>query len=481
MQLLKEVSQIKTIYDLLALCCSYIFIETQKNPYDFQTFDDSKYDDMYDSILEYTFNRRNIGEFNAFEELRKQVKIFFGSKTTIEKCFALVQFIDDLIEEEIFDRFVKKKGIINYNSLSHRYVDRVRVIPKQMETFIGKGSLIYKEKTKDEFDLFRKKHNCPCCDLDRTTTRYMICDKSVIDKYPFSIHRLADKHPVSIHFKDRNRINIAIFPFTNEKVENILNIQFERDTFYINEMYELAKEKLQKRYCLIYEKCIHQDIDFLVFPEMLMAEDIMNKLNIKGDAPQIIINGSIWDSLSNKSIVTDGNLDEIFSYYKKEPYKHKINGKTYTEHLDLTKNKEFDLLEIPGIGRVGVCICKDLINESVKMFHRYLGTNLLIVPAYTSSNDLLSSAKNLAEEFNCIVVVANSCSAIGNKQKNCIGFLSLPAKKDTTRTSLVREYGNKDCAGECIRGCCGKLFSILFEKVEQYDGVISFKVIEDTL
>ena len=179
--------------------------------------------------------------------------------------------------------------------------------------------------------------------------------------------------------------------------------------------------------------------------------------------------------------MTDGNLDEIFSYYKKEPYKHKINGKTYTEHLDLTKNKEFDLLEIPGIGRVGVCICKDLINENVKMFHRYFGTNLLIVPAYTSSNDLLSSAKNLAEEFNCIVVVANACSAIGNKQKNCIGFLSLPAKKDTTRTSLVREYGNKDCAGECIRGCCGKLFSILFEKVEQYDGVISFKVIEDTL
>ena len=46
MQLLKEVSQIKTIYDLLALCCSYIFIETQKNPYDFQTFDDSKTIDL---------------------------------------------------------------------------------------------------------------------------------------------------------------------------------------------------------------------------------------------------------------------------------------------------------------------------------------------------------------------------------------------------------------------------------------------------
>lgn len=483
MQLLNEVKQLHNIYDLFALCCSYILLETQKTEYDFQAFDDSKYDDMYDTIEEYIFNKMNIGEYNAFEELRKQMITFFQPKANIEKCFAIVQLIDELIEEELYDGFVKKKGVISYSSLSLRYSNQVCVIPKRQETFVEKGELVYKEKTKDNFDLFRNKHDCPCCELDRTTNRYMICNKYMIDKYPFVIHRFSETHPISRHFKDRQRIKIAIFPFTNEKMEDILNIRFKKKSFYISEMYDMARRQLQQRYKMIYEKCLHKDIDFLVFPEMLMTEDIMAQVEIKEGAPQIIVNGSIWDSLSNKSIVTDGNLEEIFSYCKKEPFIHEVEGNKYTEHLDLTKNKEYNLLEIPKIGRIGICICKDLLNEDVKMFHKYLGTNLLIVPAYTASNDLQSSARNLSEEFNCVVVVANSCSAIAkeNNKKKSIGFLTLPAKNKTMRTSLVKEYKKNECADKCVEECCGRLFSIFFDQTEQHDGIISFKVVENIL
>lgn len=482
MLMLNEIDQLENVYDLLALCCSYIFIETEKKVYDFQTFEDSKYDDVYDCIQEYIINKQDRGECDAFQELRKQIKSFLQPKPNIEKCFAIVQFIDELIEGELFDGFVRKKGIISYISLSHRYVDRVRIIPKYEESFVEKGELIYKEETKDKFKLFRKKHKCPCCNLDRTMSRYTICNKLLIDKYPFTIHRFAEKHPVSMHFKDRKQLIIAVFPVTNDKIDNILNVQFEKESFYIGGMYKDARERLQQRYRTIYEKCLDKDIDFLVFPEMLMNEEFMSQVDVKEGAPQIIIHGSIWESLCNKSIVTDGNMDEIFSYYKKEPFIHEVGDKEYTEHLDFSKNKEYNLLEILGLGRIGVGICKDLINEDVKMFHKYLDTNLLIIPAYTASNDLQSSARNLSEEFNCVVVVANSCSAIANNsQKNTVGFLTLPAKSNTQRTSLLKEYGKSECANKCVEECCGKIFSILFDQTERYEEIVSFKVVEDTL
>lgn len=484
MKLLNEIKNLNNIYELFALCCSYVFIEIKKSPYNFSDFQSDKYVQVYDFLVEYLENKKNIGESAAFNELKVQVRNFLQPKSNVEKCFAIIENIDELIECKIEDGFVKKKNLVKFESLSDRYKDKVRIIPKKVESFVSKGEFIYKKRSKDSFELFRRKRTCVCSELDKNTVNYQICDENFIDKYPFMIHKVMEYHPIALHFKDRKKIVIAIFPFMNEKTNDLFDISYENKRFNIKKIYESAREKLRKRYISIYEKCIDKDIDFLIFPEMLLYEELLNQMERKNGSPQIIINGSIWKNSSNKSIVTNGDFEEIFSYYKKNPFvqlkKESEKYTEYTECLDTTQNREYDLLEIPEIGRVGVCICKDLIDEEVKRFHKSLNTSLLLVPAYTSSNDLLASARNLSEEFNCVVVVANSCSAISDNKKK-IGFLTLPAKEKTNRTCLVKEYEKTNCEETCHMTCCGKIFTIRLDEIEQKEGVISFKINESVL
>ena len=130
----------------------------------------------------------------------------------------------------------------------------------------------------------------------------------------------------------------------------------------------------------------------------------------------------------NETIVTDGRGEKIFSYLKKEPFKFSREDTEYRECLNRSKNGEYSIVEIEGICRIGVTICKDLIGKEVKLFHKCVGTDILIVPAYTKS----ISAEELSQEYNCVVVVANACSALEETKKiisnRIIGFVTLPVK-----------------------------------------------------
>jgi predicted amidohydrolase len=184
----------------------------------------------------------------------------------------------------------------------------------------------------------------------------------------------------------------------------------------------------------------------------------------------------------NRSIVTDGSGKEIFSYLKKEPYKLQKDQNEYKEYLDSSKNNEYIILEIDGIGRVGIGICKDLLSEDIKMFHKYIGTDILIIPSYTKSMDLQSSAEELSTEYNCVVVVANACSAFGEKNEkginNRIGFISLPAKCGTDRTRITKKYCKNECVDECECKCIGKIIAVDFYHTEKYNNTISYVIKE---
>ena len=104
-------------------------------------------------------------------------------------------------------------------------------------------------------------------------------------------------------------------------------------------------------------------------------------------------------------------------------------------------------------------------------------TNILIVPAFTASGDLESSARNLSEEYNCIVVLANSCSALPVRQKDQkIGFVSLPAKKETSRTSIVKYYKVGTCQKDCSNVCNGQLITIEFTDFEENNKISCYKM-----
>lgn len=61
---------------------------------------------------------------------------------------------------------------------------------------------------------------------------------------------------------------------------------------------------------------------------------------------------------------------------------------------------------------------KFLMDFFGKKLHKYMGTNLLLVPSYSDSMDLQSGAGELSKDYHCIVVMANACTALRNKSGN---------------------------------------------------------------
>ena len=143
-------------------------------------------------------------------------------------------------------------------------------------------------------------------------------------------------------------------------------------------------------------------------------------------------------------------------------------------------------MDIEKFGRIGICICKDILNEDVKLFHKYMKTNLLLIPAYSNSMDLQSGAGELSRDYQCIVVVANACSALKEEEAESngqrLGFISIPAKKQihNDRTELIKMYYKNDCADACQHRCIGKQININFEQEKEYDIGTSFKIEESS-
>lgn len=480
--MITQLQSINKIYDLLALCSSYILREIVTMPYEFATFNDEEYEHIYDIIEKYNVEKEYRGCQKAFEELREYIINFMGNQVTVEKCYAIVKYIDELVEAELSDKLLGGNHIIPYTALNEQYSDCVRIIPVMKQTLLTRGDKCFRTYDKSGYSLFRKKHDCECSMLDKGVINYSIWDESYIQKFPMKIYRIDEKNQIFKHFYDREKIVFGIVPFTDKKLKEVLKVAYQGKAFHIEYMHKNAEKELKKKYKDVLERCENEDIDFLIFPEMLMTENIFStiKNNEKKNSLQFVINGSIWKDYTNKCVVTDGGGNEILSYYKKDSFKYEEKGVEYTEHLDSQKNQEYSVIEIEGLGRIGVCICKDLTYEKVKTFHKCAGTDILLVPAYSKSMDLMSSADNLSQEYLCIVVVANACSALSgdSKEGKRIGFLTMPAKNNSDRTNILKTYTQNECIKECNHKCVGKKITVDFYHTKEYEEGISFEIKE---
>ena len=482
--MLEQLKKIDRIYDLMALCSSYILNELKVKSYEFACFEEDDFEEVGAAFERYCCEISEKGHWKAFKELKDFLLEFFSIGVSVEKCYAVVYFIDDNVEITIPDKLLGGNGIVEYSSLNKQYVDQVKIIPKLESTLLTRSEAQFRQNNDTMHELFRKRRECACSKLDTETLHYSIWDQEKIERYPTVIYHVDEKNPISKHFYNRHKIIFGIVPFTKVGLDRILEIKYHHRTFYVDKMYDNAETELKNRYEDIFNRCVNKDIDFLVFPEMLMTENIIDSIKDKDNSnlPQIIVNGSIWKERTNKCIVSDDKGNEIFCYLKKQPFTFEKDGEEYREYLDADKNKSFAILEIEQIGRIGIGICKDLINEEIKLFHKYIGTDILIVPAYTKSMDLQASAEELSKEYNCIVVVVNACSAIEDgTEKKQIGFLTLPAKEKSTRTKITKKYFQDVCKQECEFKCLGKIITIDFYDINQKNDFYCFGVEESVL
>ena len=477
--MLEELKEIDNIYDLMALCGMVVLRLDKEQPYDFSAFRDGLYEDLYDAVEEYCFAKEDRGSGEAFAELKKYIIGFLKNDVSIERCFAVMKCIDELVAVEYPCCLLESQRVISYPCMNKRFCEEIRIIPKNRRNFFIKKEAEMKERNRSEYDFLRKERECKCTVLDGEIINYIIWDKENIEKYPFTVYYLSEKHFITKHFIETEKLTFAIIPFIDEKLEDVFEVYLENKIFEISKMKPAMEQKLKERYQEIYQKCKEKNIDFLIFPEMLMTECIVNSAEKSKDfgSPWLVINGSMWEERVNRTWFMDSRGEKILSYCKKEPFIYK---ETFKEHLDRTKNQEYAILEIENFGRIGIAICKDLVNENIKMFHKYIGTNLLFVPAYTESMDLQSAAGELSRDYKCIVIVANACSAIkkSNKhdKKERIGFISLPAKNNSDRTEGIITYYQDGCRKGCCDYCGGKLISIIFDRESAFEFGTSYMI-----
>lgn len=474
-KMLEQLDYISNIYDLMALCCSYILKEMESVSYELARFNAEEYEDVEDAMISYNEDREEYGRKKAFKNLKSFIYQYLLQETTVLRCYAIVYFIDDNVEVE----FPKGNGtirhnIFEYSEINSQYRDKIRIIPKLNNTLLEKMS------ENNVHDTFRKRRDAACSKIDEEMVNYSVWDARRIEQYPIKIYHVEQGNFFYEHFYNSERLVFGIFPVTCKGIDKILNIKREQRVFNVEGMHDIAEKCLTDRYTKILNRYKDVDIDFLIFPELLFTEKIIEILKEYGNEidlkSKFVINGSVWKNKENKCVVTDGKGHTIFEYRKKRPF---IIENKYKEELDQQKNKEYSILEIDGIGRIGICICKDLIDETVKSFHKYMRTNILIVPAFTESMDLQSAGMELSMDYDCIVIVANACSAIDKgSEESRIGFITCPGKKNTDRMPLVRMYYQNECKKDCQKECTGKVFTIDFQHIVTDDGILSFAIEE---
>lgn len=94
----EQIMQADNVFDLFALFSSYILEHFDKNPYEFYDFEDDNYNDVHDAVEKYVSDVGYKGHKCAVRSLKKTFIQLFNNEFNIEKCYAVVRYIDDLIE-----------------------------------------------------------------------------------------------------------------------------------------------------------------------------------------------------------------------------------------------------------------------------------------------------------------------------------------------------------------------------------------------
>lgn len=214
--MINQLRNIGNIYDLLALCSSYVLNEIGEKPYEFGTFQEEEYNFVWDAVENYCFEKSENGHLTAFKRLREQIIHLMTPEPSLEKCFAVIKSIDELVEVELNGMLIGGNHIISYQALNVEYVDKVRILPKKLESLHDRGNERLGNWNGDEFYSFlRKRRECACSELDKEMENYMVWDEACVKMYPLQVYRLDEEHPATKHFRKTGEIVFGLVPFTS--------------------------------------------------------------------------------------------------------------------------------------------------------------------------------------------------------------------------------------------------------------------------
>lgn len=482
-----EHDNLKTIYDLFALCCDEVMNDCKKSGFEIPDCDeeDEEYTRIDGIIASYVCMREVEGRCIAFEVLLHDLALVFWTCNSVQ-AYKIAKAIDEnvSIEEPISEN--QFSDFVTYSSLNRFYDDRIRIYPVLESTFVTKSNGIYKEANNADFPLFRNEKPASSC-LGKYFDNYIILDKSYIEKYPLKILRAKKDSSFAKEFNNKDVLKIELVPFTQVDIEELCNITYRGGYFTVDGWKKEKENTLLQKMKDYYADVIREKADFIIFPEMLFSEKLLEYSKKYARKAEMVINGSIWNGGHNRSVLSM-NGSEVLVHYKRCPFnlKKEINGrdKNFKEKLNFLSDerKTYHILEIEGFGRITIGICRDLDYNETQELWKIMRTNLLFIPAYSPSKDLEGAAQHLSNLYNMVVIVCNACAAMKPKhtdvmegsaylsEKKPVGFISLPGIKDGTRTPVTVHYYKKNKCSLCKNICKGHRLIINLKKFTETHG-----------
>lgn len=257
--------------------------------------------------------------------------------------------------------------------------------------------------------------------------------------YKIRLYKLNSPYIIDQLKEKKDCLRIAMIPLTADN--DYIDFLEKENFIYVKTVKHTEKYKI--RIINILEKLKTEKVDIVVFPEMVMTEDILlhirHYLHYNKGYFTLIIAGSIWMNNKNQCAIVSGDGIELLRQLKLNRY-HKsisIGRDGNNEGIDISsENRYINILDINHLGRIATPICADFIAENYFNELEKTGVNFAFIPAYTPQ---LHQFKTKAERLgyanygcsfvcNCCIPIVNSKDRVKLNENVDISICFVPLK-----------------------------------------------------
>lgn len=240
--------------------------------------------------------------------------------------------------------------------------------------------------------------------------------------------------------------------------------------FYITDL--KGKDIIQSNCLSIWERAVKEEVDILVFPEMLgypgLTKAFQEKMSVFpefGQAyPALTILPSIWMNERNTAIMLDEQGDIILKQNKQHSFPYCQRGQNRLFLEGIRPDHEIHVLHCQGIGRMVIAVCRDaLITEYMSLLLNIIKSTLLIIPSFSTGSYDFGEMIDGCRTADCCVCWINTCSAYQLLQEDLEQKVQIWESDKLEEIGMFLRTGRRSMLKNgryaCKRssmGCCGQ-------------------------
>jgi len=244
--------------------------------------------------------------------------------------------------------------------LSSFFVDSFLVIPRS-----GSRLSSYLESNRNLRDIYDKARP-----EDAFSFFKIVRKEYLLFEPEFSSYDYSEENLFFDSLGGKGELSIQAFPFFTNNLDKYFKLTFDdtRHTFSVEG--SIKESDYEKRYLDCFNQAMSSNADICLFPEMSLSDDTLSAIklclqSLEKDDHRFFVAGSIWKQSANEGIILDSLGKEIVRQRKftRFVYSDKDKEKDYTEdiNIDVQKKSKISIIEVKGLGRVALLICKDVL------------------------------------------------------------------------------------------------------------------------